>query len=199
VEDLKFITASNIINLRTKAGMTQSELAAKLSYSDKSVSKWERAEAVPDAYVLKHMSEIFGVTVDYLLSPHDQWEAPKKKTLLSSYQSDVVISIALTGIGTLGLLLFVILWLLGNPQPIIFVYATLVSLITLLVLQSVFKHGQHNYLIIAFLLFAVIASLYFSFLVFFEKNFWQLFLLVVPGWIVIFLSSRFKHQKTIEK
>jgi len=74
-----------------------------------------------------------------------------------------------------------------------------VSLITLLVLQSVFKHGQHNYLIIAFLLFAVIASLYFSFLVFFEKNFWQLFLLVVPGWIVIFLSSRFKHQKTIEK
>lgn len=199
MEDLKYITASNIINLRTKAGITQSELAAKLSYSDKSVSKWERAEAVPDAYVLKNMSEIFGVTVDYLLNPHDQWEAPKKKTLLSSYQSDVVISIALTGIGTLGLLLFVILWLLGNPQPIIFVYTTLVSLITLLVLQSVFKHGQHNYLIIAFLVFAVIAALYFTFLIFFQKNFWQLFLLVVPGWIVVFLSSRFKHQKTVEK
>ncbi len=199
MEDLKFITASNIINLRTKAGMTQSELAAMLSYSDKSVSKWERAEAVPDAYVLKNMSGIFGVTVDYLLSPHDQWEAPKKKTLLSAYQSDVVISIALTGVATLGLLLFVIFWLLGNPQPIIFVYTTLASLITLLVLQSVFKHGQHNYLIIAFLLFSVIAALYFSFLVFFGKNFWQLFLLVPPGWIVIFLASRFKRQESIEK
>ena len=199
MEDLKYITASNIINLRTKAGMTQSELAAKLSYSDKSVSKWERAEAVPDAYVLKNMSGIFGVTVDYLLSPHDQWEAPKKKTLLSSYQSDVVISIALTGIGTLGLLLYVIFWLMGNPQPIIFIYTTLVSLIALLVLQSVFKHGRHNYLIIAFLVFAVIAALYFTFLFFFQQNFWQLFLLVVPGWVVVFLSSRFKHQETLEK
>ena len=47
--------------------MTQAQLAELLNYSDKSVSKWERAEAVPDAYVLKHMSEIFGVTVDYLL------------------------------------------------------------------------------------------------------------------------------------
>jgi transcriptional regulator with XRE-family HTH domain len=67
LEDLKVITASNIINLRTAKGMTQAELGELLSYSDKSVSKWERAEAVPDAYVLKKMSEIFGVSVDYTI------------------------------------------------------------------------------------------------------------------------------------
>ena len=74
MDDLKFITASNIINLRTQAGMTQTELGNLLSYSDKSVSKWERAEAVPDAYVLKKLSEIFGVTVDDLLSSHSEWK-----------------------------------------------------------------------------------------------------------------------------
>lgn len=199
MEDLKFITASNIINLRTKAGMTQTELAALLSYSDKSVSKWERAEAVPDAYVLKNMSNIFGVTVDYLLNPHDQWEPPKKKTFLSNFQADMIISITMAGIATLALMLFVIFWLLGNPHWIIFVYATLVSIIALLVLQSVFKKGKHNYFIIGTLIFAVFAALYFTFLVFFEKNFWQLFLLVVPSWIVLFLCYLLNRPKPVEK
>lgn len=199
MEDLKYTTASNIINLRTKAGMTQTELAALLSYSDKSVSKWERAEAVPDAYVLKNMSNIFGVTVDYLLSPHDQWEPPKKKTFLSSFQADMIISITMAGIATLALMLFVIFWLLGNPHWIIFVYATLVSIIALLVLQSVFKKGKHNYFIIGTLIFAVVAALYFTFLVFFQKNFWQLFILVIPGWILLFLCFLLSRPKNAEK
>ena len=72
--DLKLVIASNIIRLRTEAGMTQSELGAKLNYSDKSISKWERAESLPDANVLKQMSEIFGVSMDYLFSTNDEWK-----------------------------------------------------------------------------------------------------------------------------
>ena len=68
MDELKLIFASNLIRLRTAAGMTQAELGEQLNYSDKSISKWERGEAIPDAAVLKRMSEIFGVTVDYLLT-----------------------------------------------------------------------------------------------------------------------------------
>ena len=57
--------------------MTQAELGQRLNYSDKSISKWERGEAIPDAFVLTQMAELFGVTVDYLLSSHDAWEKPK--------------------------------------------------------------------------------------------------------------------------
>ena len=64
MKELEGILASNIIELRTKAGMTQLELAQRLNYSDKSVSKWERAESMPDVGVLKNMSEIFGVSID---------------------------------------------------------------------------------------------------------------------------------------
>ena len=63
MDELKLIFASNLIRLRTAAGMTQAELGEQLNYSDKSISKWERGEAIPDAAVLKRMSEIFGVTV----------------------------------------------------------------------------------------------------------------------------------------
>ena len=66
MEDLKKIVAKNITALRVSAGMTQSDLGEQLLYSDKSISKWERGDALPDVIVLKKMSTIFGVTVDYL-------------------------------------------------------------------------------------------------------------------------------------
>ena len=71
MDELKLIFASNLIRLRTAAGMTQAELAEKINYSDKSISKWERGEAIPDAFVLKQMAAIFKVTVDYLLTSND--------------------------------------------------------------------------------------------------------------------------------
>jgi transcriptional regulator with XRE-family HTH domain len=66
--ELRLNISRNIIALRKRHDMTQAELAAKLSYSDKSVSKWERQEGLPDIYVLVRISELFGVTVNDLIS-----------------------------------------------------------------------------------------------------------------------------------
>ncbi len=198
MDDLKYTTASNIINLRQKAGMTQSELAALINYSDKSISKWERAEAVPDAYVLKKMSEIFGVTVDYLLSPHDGWDQdPRQKK--PAYSNQVIILLSVTGVWMLALILFISLWLLGNLVWIIFIYAILFSMLVLLVLNSVLEQGRQNYFIISALLLSVVASLYFSFLYFGKQNYWQLFLLLAPAWIVVYLASRLRKRPDKEK
>ena len=104
LEELKLITASNIINLRTRAGLTQAELGAKLNYSDKTISKWERAEAIPDAFVLKQMGEIFGVTVDNLLSSHDEWKpipTEEPETVEVSYSTNRIIAITVIGVWTL--------------------------------------------------------------------------------------------------
>ena len=64
MEQLRRIIASNISSLRLNAGLTQQELANKLNYTDKAVSKWERGESVPDISVLAAVASIFGVTVD---------------------------------------------------------------------------------------------------------------------------------------
>ena len=68
MEDLKSIIAKNITDLRLKNGYTQIQLASILNYSDKAVSKWERAESIPDITVLKEIADLFNVTVDYLLN-----------------------------------------------------------------------------------------------------------------------------------
>lgn len=67
-KDIKLIIANNIIKYRKEKGLTQLELAEMLNYSDKTLSKWERAEAIPDIITLKQLSEIFEVSVEVLIS-----------------------------------------------------------------------------------------------------------------------------------
>lgn len=64
MNDIKDVISKNIVSLRTKAHLTQLQLAEMLNYSDKAVSKWERGEAIPDVRVLMQIAEIFGVTLD---------------------------------------------------------------------------------------------------------------------------------------
>ena len=72
MEDIKSIVAKNITELRLLNNMTQMELAEKLNYSDKTISKWERAESSPDIAVLVDIADLFGVSLDYLVSQGKQ-------------------------------------------------------------------------------------------------------------------------------
>ena len=68
------ILADKIIENRKKNGWSQEDLADKLGVSRQSVSKWEGAQAVPDMKKIVQMSELFGVSTDYLL--RDDIESP---------------------------------------------------------------------------------------------------------------------------
>ena len=188
MEDLKFITAANIISIRTKAGMTQAQLAELLNYSDKSVSKWERAEAMPHAYVLKHMSEIFGVSVDYLLSSHNDWE-PISQKQKRRYRSEIIVLISMAGIWTLAFFIFIIGWILGHMLWLVFIYAVPISLITLLVFNSVWENGKRNYYIVSTFVASIFVMVYLTLL---RWNPWQLLLLIIPAELIVFLAFRVK-------
>lgn len=68
------ILADKIIEERKKNGWSQEELASKLGVSRQAVSKWESAGSIPDLKRILQMSELFGVTTDYLLK--DEIEEP---------------------------------------------------------------------------------------------------------------------------
>lgn len=59
---------TRIKELRKEKGLTQLQLAELLNVTDKAVSKWEVGETNPDIILLPKISEIFGVTLDYLLT-----------------------------------------------------------------------------------------------------------------------------------
>lgn len=197
LEELRLVAAGNLINLRTAAGMTQAELGAKLNYSDKSISKWERGEAIPDAFVLTQMAELFGVSVDYILSSHTDWEPPvtpedPKKDVV--YSTSVIIAIAVLGVWTLALTAFVALWLADLVRWKIFVAAFPVSVLTWMVLLCVFKRTHYLKYIVALFVLSLFVAFY---LLFLHRNPWQIFLIAVLAEALVFLS--FHVQKKPKK
>lgn len=193
VNDFKKIVAKNITELRVSSGMTQAQLGEKINYSDKSVSKWERGESLPDAYVLKQMSQLFGVTVDDLLSEHKEGEPLKKpEKKVHRYSRKVITWVVVAGILALTVLIFVIIWLSTGVLPwIAFVYYIPVTLITVLVLNSIWGKKHSNLYIISGIVWGIITSVYLSFL---QYNWWQLFIIGVPAQIIIILSFYIKNR-----
>ena len=184
--------ASNLIRLRQQAGMTQAELGEKLNYSDKSVSKWERGEAVPDVFVIKHIASLYGVTIDDLLRPH----AEKRPVYRAGneplhYRTSIITLIAMLGIWTVALLIFVILWMLDVILWQILVFAVPVSLITLLVLHTIWRGGRYNQYIIGALVLSIFVAAYLFLL---RYNPWQIFLVAIPAEVVVFLCFRLKKR-----
>ena len=196
--DLKLVIASNVIRLRTEAGMTQSELGAKLNYSDKSISKWERAEALPDANVLKQMSEIFGVSLDYLFSTNDEWKPdpePRKNEETCTFNVRAVEAVALCGIAAFAFLIFILFWIINDLFIwIVFFAAFPVMVLTHLVLNSVWHKGKGNIIIVGVLFFSVITLIYASLLMC-GKNAWQIFLLIFPAVAILFCVSHIRKKR----
>lgn len=191
MDELRAVFASNLIRLRSAAGWTQAELGERLHYSDKSVSKWERAEAIPDALVLKTMGELFSVTVDELLRSHDEWKPKADQRSDLRYNPMFIILCALVGLFTLCLLSFIILWLLDDVEWLLLYAAVPADLIVLLVFNTIWYRGRHNLYIIMALVLSLILLAFFLF------GRWQLVLLLLPLELLVYLA--FKIRKTRDK
>ena len=193
MDDFKKIVAGNITKLRGAMNLTQAQLGEKLNYSDKSVSKWERGESLPDVYVLKQIADMAGVTVDYLLNDHAgepvENAVPEQKA--RRYSRRFITLTVLAGIWALAVLIFVILWMAGILNWLVFIYAVPVSLITMLVLNTIWGSRRNNLYIISGIVWGVICSVYLSFL---QYNWWQLFLLGVPAQVIIMLAFSIKNK-----
>lgn len=187
MNEFKNTVAANIAKLRTARGFTQAQLGEYLSYSDKSISKWERGDSLPDAFVLKQMSELFNVSVDYILEEHGNELPPEVRK--HRYSRRVITMISFVGIWTLSLAIFVLFWMFQIVIPLILVYTIPIALVDLLVCNSVWGTKKNNIYIISGLVWSVLATIYLTFLAF---NWWQLFILGLPAQFVIFLAFKVK-------
>ena len=97
MEDIKFILARNLTAYRKANNLTQLELAEKLNYSDKAVSKWERAESLPDIGVLKQIASLYNITIDDLVRDKDVTRVKVKSIQKNKQMSHVFISLLSVG------------------------------------------------------------------------------------------------------
>jgi len=198
LEDIKSIVAKNITDLRLLNNMTQMELAEKLNYSDKTVSKWERGESTPDISVLVEISDIFGVTLDYLVGRdtiEDRVRENKKKE--SRYNHRVITYIVEGSVWFIAFLAFIITTLIVQRigfQWLYLVYATPIVMIIRLVFNSIWFNPRHNYVIISMLMWSILATIHLTFW-HFGINVALIYLVGIAGELIIILWSFLKKPK----
>lgn len=199
MEQLKMIIAGNIGSLRREIGMTQLELAEKLNYSDKAISKWERGESVPDIVTLKAVADLFGVSVDYLLRADHPLDAEVKREYTKRQRRNHVL---------ITIMSCVLVWLVAAfvhtgidvalPNEgklwLVYMYAVPTTLVVLLILNSIWGNRRRNFAIISALIWTTLLCTYFTILIFGSYNMWLLFITGIPAQLIVGLWSGLRYK-----
>jgi transcriptional regulator with XRE-family HTH domain len=152
-EALAKTIARNIATLRKREKLTQAQLAEKINYSDKSVSKWERGEGLPDISVLVTLAGLFRVSLDELC--YDKMPArPEKKDRRRGLT--LVLSIGLVWL--VATIFFVSLKLLGSTWQnawLIYIYAITASAIVAVVFTAMWWGWQWQLLSVSALIWSI--------------------------------------------
>lgn len=190
--------AENLYRLRLESNLTQSELAQKLNYTDKSVSKWENGDATPPIDTLKELADLYGVTLDYLTSkdPHDN--ISNNYSSKENNTNKIIITIlAVSIVWLIATVCYVYSYILANVSIWkIFIYAVPVSLIILLVFNGIWGKRKYIFIICSLLIWSILASFYIMFL---DKSPWALFIIGVPLQVGTILWANLKPNRKINQ
>ncbi len=196
--ELPRIIAQNITTLRKNAGMTQAGLAEKIGYSDKSISKWERADGLPDIICLKTIADLFGVTVDYMLTeehPEPTAAEPpvEEATVPETGKPDYTVShgaialVSVAGVWLLACIVFVILKLCNIQFGLSFVAACPVTAVLLIVFNGLWGSRKGLFWCITFLVWSILFLICYAARAY---GIWLLMCIGFPATLVVWLSCR---------
>ena len=219
-EELKLRVGANIARLRRERGLTQAELAERINYSDKAVSKWERAESLPDVLTLLNLAEQLGTDLNTLTgcapeipepepmpepAPEPEPEPvpepePAVKTLARRYTADKTVIQKLSSIlvWVVALFLYMVLDAFGVKNLwLLFVVAVPANAIVLLSLRSAWKLYGWNRILISIIMWGFLLTIYLLLLVVGKVNVWKILPMGLLGQAAILLW--FKMFRPVEE
>ena len=191
-ENVKEIIAANLASLRKERKMTQQQLAEKLNYSDKAVSRWENAETLPDIETLCKICDIYGVRFEYLL----QKEQPKKNPYVvkNSNPGKILITfIVMCSVWIAATLAYTYVNIIFDVKIwTIFMWAVPLSSVICEVCNAIFfRNKVLSCVLFSCLSWTTILALYLQML---KYNTWMLFIMGVPIQAVIILATVFRYK-----
>ena len=184
---LRKTVAKNIAAYRKAHHDTQLDLATKLNYSDKSVSKWERGESLPDVYILSQIADLYGVSVSALIGEIQ----PPKESKPHYHMFILLLSLALTM--AVATLLFSMFMICKVPYPawMFFVYALPVCSIICIVFTSLWWGLLWQGISTSLLVWSLGLSLYLSLPV---PNLELIFLVCAAAQVLVILWELFRRS-----
>lgn len=198
MNDLKTIFADNLMYLRKLANLTQLELADKIHYSDKAISKWERAESLPDVSTLKDIADLFGVSVDQLISKRRDESplpqvAPSIKAKTNKRVIITLLSVSLVWFIATTVYSFASMIVPSMQSPWqLFILAIPVSILTFFVLSCIWFSRKVIFISVSLLAWTIALTMVIMVPV---PNNWMFFLIPIPLQIIFILWFTLWHIK----
>ena len=195
MRDVRQIIAENLIELRKLNKLTQLELAEKLNYSDKAISKWERGESLPDVEILCQIADLYGVSLDYLVTKdHEEATLEYKISKERANVSKTIITwLSVFSAALLVVLAYILVYTITKISLwILFVWMVPLASTLLLIFNCIWGKRKYRYIILSVLMWSMLASFALQFM---QYNIWLIFILGAPGQIIIILISRLGYLK----
>ncbi|HCH74061.1 MAG TPA: hypothetical protein DEV87_02625 [Clostridiales bacterium] len=195
MKELREIIGKNLTTLRLESKMTQAELAEKLNYTDKSVSKWENGDAMPPVDTLKSLADLYGVTLDYLVTenPDEGFRDNIYSAKENNLNKLIITLLATSLVWLIATLLYVYaISLAGISFWQVFIYAVPVTAIVLIVFNGIWGKRIFTFILISVLVWTILLSVYIFFL---ENNPWAIFIIGVPLQIATVLWMQLKPKR----
>ena len=207
-EELKLCVGMNIARLRRELGMTQADLAERINYSDKAVSKWERGESLPDVLTLLNLAEQLGTDLNTLTGsapqtapktaaePEPAPQTPAKaavEKLKKRYPADkkVIQKLCTILVWVVALFLYMVLDAFGVKHLwMLAVVAVPANAIVLLSLRSAWRMYGWNRILISVIMWGSLAFIYLLLWLGFGVNVWKILLMGLLGQAAIILWFR---------
>ena len=199
MDELKETISRNLVVLRNAAHLTQLQLAEKLNYSDKAVSKWERGEAIPDIRVLKKLSEIYNITVDDIINGS---AAKKVKPKMHTGKKRLLITLLSAGlVWFVATVLFMVVFFIPQSAHyayLVYVCAPFVCAIVLTVFSAIWGNWITNTFTCSLIVWtaAVIFHVFVRTFSDFDKIF---FLYIVAGVFEVLIILWFPFRKLYKR
>ena len=198
-DELKSRVGANIARLRRERGMTQAELAERINYSDKAVSKWERAESLPDVLTLLSLAEqldtdlntLVGMSANSKTEPVSEPESSiSEKPVKKRRTADrgVIQQLSSILVWVVALFLYMVLDAFGVKNLwLLFVVAVPANAIVLLSLRSAWKLYGLNRILISIIMWGFLLTIYLLLLTLGKVNVWKILPMGLLGQAAIIL------------
>ncbi|MGN1223193.1 MAG: helix-turn-helix domain-containing protein [Christensenellales bacterium] len=198
-ESFKKIVAKQLVKYRKQNNLTQAELANKINYSDKAVSKWERGEALPDLYILNEIAKLYNISLQDIVSEESKTTtSPVMESKLTNRFKFFI------GLSSCILVLFIATFIYAvlfalkvdtSKAYLVFLYAIPVTCIVGLVFNWIWGNVLNNFWFASGISWGLIIAIYYTLNI---KELWLLFVATAVFQVLIivwFLQIKTKIQK----
>lgn len=204
MENLNQVISENLKSLRKKHKLTQTELAEKINYSNKAVSRWETGEVIPDVITLNSICEIYNIPLSAIFEENaaEKKFTRSEKVRIPTMGNRLAISlISIIFIWFIATVVYVSVKVIsGSDIWQVFIYAIPASCIVGIVFNSIWGYPMIKHVLLTILNWSILTSVYLSLL---KYNLWIVFMVGIPVQIAIILwaniTSNNIKRKRIDK